>query len=181
MFTVTTDKAIPKGTVLTFTYQTYGTFENNVVAGAVYTNQIILNQLYYTKGIVELKSGAVKATKSALKYYDPVVHGDWDWFWNITDWGSTEGNISYNYNQLHDSYLAWCIELSVPLDYWGKGNIVLFEDLPDGVSVKGLKLPFNSNVPTRPLQLQDLVPGQTYKWEFPLYTAEQYFNWNFQN
>ena len=26
-----------------------------------------------------------------------------------------------------------------------------------------------------------MEPGQTYKWEFLLYTAEQYINWNFQN
>ena len=181
MFTVTTGGAIPKGSVLTFTYQTYGTFANNVVAGAVFTNQFVLNQQYYAKGKVELKSGAVKATKSALRYYDPEVHGDWDWYWNITDWSSTEGSAWYNYKELHDSYLAWSIELSVPLDYWGKGNVVLFEDLPDGVSVKSLKLPFNSNVPTTPLYLENPVPGQTYQWEFLLYTAEQYYYWDRQN
>lgn len=63
----------------------------------------------------------------------------------------------------------------------GKGNIVLYEDLPEGVSVKGLTLPFNSDIPTKPLQLWDMEPGKTYEWPFDLYTAEQLHNWQYRD
>ncbi len=188
-FEVTLGKAIPKGKIITFTYETSGIFENNVPAGSAYTNQFSISDQYQVKSTVQFTAGEVKAKKMALSYYDPAAHKDTFWHWSLYDYNGTDGITKLEYEKLHQDYLAWTIELSVPPEYLGKGNIVLYEDLPEGVTLKGLTLPFRDNVPTRPmtqmpngqpLQLWDVKPGNTYEWTFNLYTAEQYNNWNHQ-
>ena len=59
----------------------------------------------------------------------------------------------------------------------------MYEDLPEGVTVKDVKLVFQSGMPPTqtPLVLRDVEPGKTYKWEFLLYTAEQYISWDRTN
>ena len=180
-FEVTLGKAIPKGKLVTFTYETSGIFENNVLAGSAYTNQFSISDRYHVKSTVLYTAGSVKAKKMALLYYDPEVHGNSFWQWSLYHYNGTDGVTELEYEKLHEDYLAWVIELSVPLEYMGKGNIVLYEDLPEGVSVKGLTLPFNSDIPTKPLQLWDMEPGKTYEWTFDLYTAEQLHNWQYRD
>lgn len=176
-FSITIDKAIPKDKVLTFTYQAYGTFENNVVIGKTYTNFFSVNG-FDAKGTVAMKSGTVDAKKMALNYYNPVEHKDVFWFWNLFDYNGTNGTTKLEYEKLIDDYLVWTIELCVPMDFWGsEGNIVLYEDLPEGVTVKGISLPFRDDVPTDPLQQWDLVPGNSYSWDFTIYPADQYNVW----
>ena len=174
-------KGIPKGHVLTFTYEAYGVFPNGIISTTTFRNRFSLMGQYEVQGRVDHTEGTVKATKYAISNFDPETQGNQDWFWGTIDWNGVESTSKYTYEQLRDSYLAWAIELSTPLNYAGQDNITIYEDLPDGVSVKGMSLSFNSNMPTASLKQWDMVPGQTYKWEFPLYTAEQYYNWNFRN
>lgn len=176
-FVVILDQPIPKGQILTFTYETYGLFDNNVVAGSVYKNRFNISEHYEVEGKVDFTSGSVKATKYALSYFDPDVHGNNDWHWDITHWNSVEGTGSFEYEKLHDNYLGWAIELSVPPAYWGSGDIVLIEDLPEGVSVDSLALSFASDVPTQTLRQRNMSNGQTYTWDFTLYPPDQYGSW----
>jgi LPXTG-motif cell wall-anchored protein len=85
-----------------------------------------------------------------------------------------EATSEYDYEDLHDSYLAWAIELSVPPGYLGTDDMVIHEDLPEGVSVKGLDLSFLSEVPTSRLKMRDMAPGNTYTWDFKVYPLDQY-------
>lgn len=174
-------KGIPQGHVLTFTYEAYGVFPNGIISTTTFRNRFSLMGQYEVQGRVDHTEGTVKATKYAISNFDPETQGNQDWFWGTIDWNGVESTSKYTYKQLRDSYLAWAIELSTPLNYAGQDNITIYEDLPDGVSVKGMSLSFNSNIPTASLKQWDMVPGQTYKWEFPLYTAEQYYYWNFRN
>ena len=166
---------IPKGEALTFTYQTYGVFDNNVVVGSRFVNRFNISERYEVEGVVDFTEGSVSATKYAMSYYDPDSDLNQDW---IMDWSAVEGTSYFEYEKLHDGYLAWAIGLSVPMDYWGSGNLLLYEDLPEGVTVKGLDFSFLQDVPTSRLELQDMVPGQTYKLEFTLYPADQYGHWD---
>lgn len=170
------DKGIPKGNVLTFTYEAYGVFPNNIISTSKFVNRFNLIGQYEVESRVTYTAGTVKATKYAISYYDPAVPQEWHWG-NI-DWNGVEGISRYEYEKLKDSYLAWSIELSVPPTFAGKENITLYEDLPEGVSVKKLGLVSRDNVPSKYLMIEDMVPGETYTWDFDLYTAEQYVNWN---
>ena len=175
-FAITLNKAIPKDQVLTFSYQAYGTFKNNVVTGATFTNQMTLNDMYKAIGSVQLKSGSVDSIKYPFTAYDPDVFDSHDMHWNL-DWVGHGSVMKVPYDQLKDGRLAWAIELMVPPDYWGKGDIVLYEDLPEGVSIKDLKLAFNSDAPTEKLRMQDIKPNNTYTWDFMLYPADQHGQW----
>ena len=180
-FEVTLGKAIPKGKIVTFTYETSGIFENNVLSGSVYTNQFNISGRYNVKANVQFTAGTVKAKKMALSYYDPVAHKNSDWHWNLYHYNGTDAVTELEYEKLKEDYLAWTIELSAPLEFLGKGNIILYEDLPEGVALRGLTLPFNSNIPTNTLKLWDIEPGNTYEWTFDLYTAEQLLYWDRRN
>ena len=167
-FAVTTGNAISKGQTLVFTYQAYGVFENNTVAFTTYINQFIVGGSYRAEGDVNVTVGTVKATKMALEYYDPVADKDEEWFWNKYHWNGTESTTHLDYEQLHDDYLAWAIELSVPPEYVGSGDIVLYEDLPADVTVKGLVMPFMSGQPAAALKLTSMLPGQVYTYPISL-------------
>lgn len=180
-FDVKLGAAIPKGKVLTFTYGAYGVFDNNVLAGSTYVNRFNISERHEVQGRVDFSAGAVKGNKMAIIYYDPVAHGDKAWFWGADDNGEgvyEYGNPEYyEYERLHENYLAWAIELSTPLEYMGKGNVVLYEDLPEGVTVKRLTLPFFCEIPIaddKMLDLNDIQLGHTYTWECTLYPADQY-------
>ena len=175
------DKGIPQGNVLTFSYETYGIFPNNIVSTTTFKNRFYLNEQYEVEAKVDYVENTIKGTKYAISYFDPETQKDDDWFWSSYEYDGVEGTSEYEYNKLKDSYLAWAIELSTPLNYSGSEKVIVYEDLPEGVSVKGVSLSFNSNLPTATLRQWDMVPGQTYTWEFPLYTAEQYYYWNHQN
>ena len=185
-FEVTLGSEIPKGKTVVFEYEAYGVFENNVLAGSVYTNQINISDRYNVKTTVSYEGGTVKAKKMALSYYDPKVHNG-PWYWNLYHYNGTDSVTELEYEKLKDDYLAWAIELSVPPNFSGTGNIILHEDLPDGVTLRGLNLPFESSIPRvdldgwRVLEQWDIEHGNTYYWTFTLYTAEQYLNWSYQN
>ena len=176
------DKGIPKDHVLTFSYEAYGLFPNNIVSTTTYKNRFNLMGQYEVEGRVDHVADTLKATKYGIKYYDPEKHADQYWFWSEIDWGGDGSTTQLEYNQLRDSYLAWAIELSAPPTNAGQDSIVIYEDLPDGVSLKDVKLVFQNSVPINQLRLledgEEIELGKTYKWEFPLYTAEQYVNWN---
>ena len=172
-FTVEIAKEVPKGQRLTFTYETYGSFYNNVVADQDFKNCFNISQNYEVEGLVKFSSGKLKATKTALSYYDPSIPNQ-QWHWNNTDWNSTESTGYYEYEKLHDSYLGWSIELSVPPGYSNTDEITVFEDLPDGVTLKKLGMPFFSSMPVQYLQMTDIEPGGTYYWTFKIYPVDEY-------
>ena len=176
-FSVYLTKAVPKGQLLTFTYETYGSFPNNVIADQDYKNCFNISQHYEVEGIVKFSSGTIKATKTALSYYDPSIP-DQKWHWNNTDWNGVEGISRFEYEKLHDSYLAWSIELSVPPGYSSTDDLLLFEDLPEGVTVKRLGMPFFSDQPIPYLELSDIELGQTYYWTFMIHPVEEYDKWH---
>ncbi len=176
-------KGIPQGHVISFSYEAYGLFPNNIVSTTSYVNRFNLMDQYEVEGRVNYTEGTLKATKYGIKYYDPEKHADQFWFWGETDWGG-EGSITQlDYNSLKDSYLAWTIELSAPPGHGSQDNITMYEDLPEGVTVKDVKLVFQNGMPptSTPLVLRDVEPGKNYKWEFLLYTAEQYISWDRTN
>lgn len=172
-FSVTLGKAVPKGQKLTFSYQTYGSFSNNVVEDREFKNCFNISENYEVEAVVKFSSGILKATKSALSYYDPSIPNQ-KWHWGNTEWGGVEGTSYFEYEKLHDSYLAWSIELSVPPGYSNKDDMVIYEDLPTGVSVRKLGMPFLSDMPIPYLQLEDMQAGQTYDWTFKIYPVDQY-------
>ncbi len=175
------DKGIPEGYVLTFSYETYGLFPNNIVSTTTFKNRFNLIGQYEVEGRVDYIEGTINATKYGIKYYNPETQGDQYWFWSEID-GGGEGSVTQlDYNKLKDSYLAWAIKLSAPSTFAAQDTITLYEDLPEGVTVKDIRLVFQDNVPTANLTLKDVELGKIYKWEFPLYTAEQYVEWNHQN
>ena len=184
------DKGIPKGHVLTFSYETYGIFPNNIPSTTTFKNQFSLMDQYGVESRVDYSEGTLKATKYGIKYYDPVAHKDQFWFWGNIDWSGESSPTQLNYNQLRDGYLAWTIELSAPPVKSNQDTVTMYEDLPEGVSVKDVRLAFQNNVPISQLSLKNLLedaepgddvePGE-YKWEFPLYTAQQYVNWDHRN
>ena len=172
-------KGIPQGEVLTFSYECYGIFANNIVATTRFVNRFNLMDQYETEGVVDYVVNSIKGTKYAISYYDPETQADEFWFWSGGyDWNSVEGTAEYEYNKLKDGYLAWAIEISVPPNYTGSDNITLYEDLPEGVSVKGLRWPFQNPKLVDPgLRLDNMEPGNIYTWDFMLYPADQYGQW----
>lgn len=168
-FSIKLGKAIPEGKRLSFSYVAYGIFRNNIVEETAYQNRISLESKYEIEANTKFTSGKIKATKFGLNYYDPDSTENQDW--HLT---GGEATSEYDYEDLHDSYLAWAIELSVPPGYLGTDDMVIHEDLPEGVSVKGLDLSFLSEVPTSRLKMRDMAPGNTYTWDFMVYPADQY-------
>ena len=168
-FSIKLGKAIPKGKRLSFSYVAYGIFRNNIVEETAYQNRISLESKYEIEANTKFTSGKIKATKFGLNYYDPDSTENQDW--HLT---GGEATSEYDYEDLHDSYLAWAIELSVPPGYLGTDDMVIHEDLPEGVSVKGLDLSFMSEVPTSRLKMRDMAPGNTYTWDFMVYPPNQY-------
>lgn len=179
-FSIVLGKAIPQGNLLTFSYQGYGVFPNNLVEETEFKNRVSLSEKYEIEAVVKYSSGTLKATKYAINYYDPYANNP-EWHWGTIHWEGREGISRYEYEKLHDSYLAWAIELSVPAGYFNNDDLVIYEDLPDGVSIKSLELPFQDNMPTRRVQIKDMAPGNTYNWTFTLYPAEQYIYRNFHD
>lgn len=172
-FTVTLGKEVPQGNILTFSYQTYGIFPNNIVADQDFKNCFNISENYEVEAVVKFTSGTLKATKTALSYYDPSIPNQ-QWHWENTDWNGVEGTSRFEYEKLHDSYLAWSIELSIPPGYTNPDNITIYEDLPDGVTVRKLGMPFYNSKPIQYLQLQNIQVGQTYEWTFTIYPVDQY-------
>ena len=165
---------IPKGHVLTFSYDSYGLFPNNVVSTSSFVNRFSISEAYETEERVNYVEGTVKLTKYAIKYPDPTTSTGPEIPWGAIDWGG-EGSVSqFTYEQLKDSYLGWSIELSVPPNYAGKENVIIYEDLPEGLTPKGLEMIFLSDQPTKPLVLETMEPGQTYTFDLTLYPADQY-------
>ena len=168
-FSIKLGKAIPEGKRLSFSYVAYGIFRNNIVEETTYQNRISLENKYEIEANTKFTSGKIKATKFGLNYYDPDSTENQDW--HLT---GGEATSEYDYEDLHDSYLAWAIELSVPPGYLGTDDMVIHEDLPEGVAVKGLDMSFLSQVPTSRLKMRDMAPGNTYTWDFMVYPADQY-------
>ena len=172
-FTVALGKEVPKGQVLTFSYETYGIFPNNVVADREFKNCFNISENYEVEAQVKFSSGILKATKTALSYYDPSIPNQ-QWHWGNTEWNGVEGTSRFEYEKLHDSYLGWSIELSVPPGYSNTDDMILYEDLPDGVVVRSLGMPFLSSQPVSYLSLTDMQVGATYDWTFKIYPVDQY-------
>lgn len=170
-FSIMLGKEIPQGKQITFSYEAYGIFPNNLVEETEFKNRIGLENMYEIEASVRFTSGIVKATKYAMKPYNPNANiGSQDWALN---W-SPDSPARYSYSDLHDAYLAWAIELSVSPGYTNSSDILIYEDLPEGVTVRGLDLPFFNHVPTSRLMLRDMVPGNTYDWTFMVYSSEEY-------
>ena len=158
-FSAQLEKEIPQGEVLTFSYEAYGIFPNNLVSSASFVNRFNLMEQYEVEARVNYTAGKVGAKKMNLQPVDPEDVEANDWLFN--------GDVELDYEDLKDGYLGWAIELSVPPDYAGKGDIVLFEDLPEGVSVKRMDMSFLAEYPTGSrLTMQDLKPGNNYRWDF---------------
>ena len=172
-FRVTLGSQVPQGQLLTFTYETYGIFPNNVVEDREFKNCFNISEHYEVEAIEKFSSGTLKATKTALSYYDPSIPGQ-QWHWGNTDWSGVEGTSYFEYEKLHDSYLAWSIELSVPPGYSNTDDMVIYEDLPEGVTVRKLGMPFLSNLPTTYLSMENMEPGKTYDWTFTIWPIDQY-------
>ncbi|MBR5126670.1 MAG: LPXTG cell wall anchor domain-containing protein [Oscillospiraceae bacterium] len=174
-------EGIPKGNTLTFKYEAYGVFPDEFVSTELFANRFSLQGHYEVEVPVEYGAGSVKAIKYAMTSFipDPSNH---EMKWDKIDWGSRDGTISLNYADLVDSYLAWAIELSVPPGYSSTADVTVYEDLPDGVSVKSIEFPLQNKVPKTTMHFENMAPGNTYTWPFDLYTAEQYVqNWNMNN
>ena len=177
-FSVKLGKEIPKGIIITFSYQSYGIFPDNLVEESVFKNRIGLSGEYEIETSVKYTAGKVKATKYAMKPYNPnsTISQDWALDWNPSV------PTKYEYSQLYDSYLAWAINLSVPAGYTGNDDVIIYEDLPDGITVKGLDLPFLLDMPTKRLTMRNMIPGNIYEWTFKLYPLEQYVsNWGYKD
>ena len=173
-FAIVLGKEIPQGKQITFSYQAYGVFPNNLIEETIFKNRISLSDLYEIEATVKFTSGTIKATKYAMKPYNPnAITGSQDW---ALDW-NPDAPTRCSYSDLYDAYLAWAIELSVSPGYTNSSNVVLYEDLPEGVTVTGLDLPFFHNVPTSRLMLRDMAPGNTYYWTFMLYSVDAYVNY----
>ena len=178
-FTVKLATEIPKGKIITFSYTTNGIFTNNIVSDTVFKNQVGLKNKYMIEATEEYVYGTVWADKIAMKFYDPSKpNNTFDW---ALDWNGTEGTSRYNYSDLHDDYLAWAIDVMVSPGYTSTQNVILYEDLPDGLDVKGLDWSFFNSVPTSRLSMKDLVPGNTYTWTFTVYPGEEYFYYTYRN
>ena len=170
-FSIMLGKEIPQGKQITFSYEAYGIFPNNLVEETEFKNRIGLESMYEIEASVRFTSGIVKATKYAMKPYNPNANiGSQDW---ALDW-NPDAPTRYSYSDLYDAYLAWAIELSVSPGYTNSSDVLIYEDLPEGVTVRGLDLPFFNNVPTSRLMLRDMVPGNTYDWTFMVYSSEAY-------
>lgn len=173
-FNVSLGVDIPQGKVLTFTYQTYGVFDNNIVSAAIFKNKFSLSERYEVEGRVDYTAGTIMGTKFAIKHYDPNSTANQDW---TMDWGAVEGTSEFEYKDLHEDYLAWAIELRVKSDYSGIGNVTIIEDLPEGVSIKRMDLNFLCDLPTSRLKFENMVPGGTYTKKFDVYPPDQYALW----
>ena len=175
-------EGIPKGNELTFSYVAYGVFPNKgVVSTELFANRFSLQGQYEVEVPVEYGAGSIAATKYAMKSFDPsTVPLGMKWG-DYIKWGSEEGKISLDYEDLVDSYLAWAIGLDVPPGYSSTADVVIYEDLPDGVSVKSIELPFQNPSNMTLMHFKNMAPGKTYTWPFDLYTAEQYRDWHFTN
>ena len=168
---------IPQGHLLTFSYETYGVFPNNVITTSVFVNRFNINEQYEVESRVDYTAGTIKGTKYAISYYDPTNENNPEWHWGTIEWGGMEGTSYFDYEKLRQDYLAWAIELSVPPNFAGRKDVIIYEDLPDGVTVKAIELPFLNNLPDKRMELRDLAPGNTYTWEFTLLPADKYGTW----
>lgn len=173
-FAIELSKEVPQGCILTFTYQTYGVFSNHVIADADFRNRFNISGNYEVEASVKYFADSIQATKYAMNYYDPNSTANQDW---ALHWNSEEGTGQFEYEKLHDSYLAWAIKLTIPSGYSRSDDIVIYEDLPEGVTVKGLDLSFQDSVPTSRLEMRNLVPGNTHTWDSTVYPVDQYDVW----
>ena len=167
---------VPRGNILTFQYEVNGLFPNNILSSTAIANRFSISGEYEVEGRVHYSGGAINLTKYAIESYNPDNPNYPDWFWSDIDWGSTDGIGRYDYSQLYKDYLAWAIELSVPPNFLG-GDMTVIEDLPDGVTIKGFEMIFNSECPVGKLSLTELVPGQTYPIVITILPADQYGQW----
>lgn len=138
-FNFTLAKEIPQGKLITFTYETTGKFYNNVVINSTFVNRFSISDSYEVTAKVNYSVANIQAKKMAVNYYDPnEEEGKFDWNW------STSETAYFTYENLKENYLAWAIEVDVPPGYTGTGDVTIYEDLPDGVTVKGIRIAENS-------------------------------------
>ena len=127
-------KDIPQGKNISFSYTSTGIFYSNTVINSTYANSFSISNSYEVVARVTFSVGNIQAFKRAYKYYDPNgVDGNWYW-----DYIAAE-NAEFTFEQLKDKYLAWGIEVDIPKGYSGSGDVILYEDLPEGVTVRGIE------------------------------------------
>ena len=176
-FCVWLSAEVPKGNILTFTYDACGVFPNNVLASTTYVNRININGEHEVQGRVDYLEGTIQATKHAIKYVDPASLDNFQWHWSGMDWNGENGVTSLEYEKLHNGYLAWAVGVSVPPAYTDGGDITIKENLPEGLTVKGIKIVFMSSVPSNGLMVRNMEPGKTVESTVTIYPAELYGTW----
>ena len=170
-FTVKLGSDIPKGKILTFSYTAYGVFENNLVKDTEFKNRIGLSDKYVVEASERYVSGTIWASKVGLQLYDPnSPTGAFDWKWD-------QASSEYNYSQLHDSYLAWAVDVMISPGYSSTDDVTVYEDLPDGLDVRRLDIKIPLTVPTgERFILENPEIGQTYTWNIVVYPPEYYID-----
>ncbi|MBR6501583.1 MAG: hypothetical protein IKT25_08760, partial [Firmicutes bacterium] len=170
-FTVKLGSDIPKGKILTFSYTAYGVFENNLVKDTEFKNRISLSDKYVVEASERYVSGTIWANKVGLQLYDPnSPTGAFDWKWD-------QASSEYNYSQLHDSYLAWAVDVMISPGYSSTDDVTVYEDLPDGLDVRRLDIKIPLTVPTgERFILEKPEIGQTYTWNIVVYPPEYYID-----
>lgn len=149
------DKDIPQGKNIAFSYESTGIFYNNTVINSTYANSFSISDSYEVVAKVNFTVGNLQAFKRALNYCDPNENlGDWYWSWAG---GET---AEFSYEKLKENYLAWAIEIDVPPTYSGTGDVTLYEDLPDGVTVKKIEI---AEIAAARLHLNNIELGKTYE------------------
>ena len=165
---------VPQGNLLTFTYDAYGIFPNNTITNTTYVNQFNINGYHQTEGKVQHSGGSVEAFKYAIPYFDPAkLDTGLQWHWGL-DWSGVNGTTKLEYEKLKNGYLAWAIEVDVPPAYSDSGAITLRENLPEGLTVKGVDFVFMNDIPTKGLALRNMAPGKTVNSTVTIYPADQY-------
>lgn len=122
---------IPKGELITFTYISSGIFYNNTVNNSTFANRFSISNHYEVKAKVSYSTADLTAGKRGILYFNPNIN------YGSQDWKSDyQENMNLSYEHLIDNYLAWIIEVDTPPGYTGSGDVTLYEDMPEGVTLK---------------------------------------------
>ena len=161
-FKFTLAKDIPQGKEVTFTYQSIGKFFENNVINSTFVNSFNISNSYEVTARVNFSVAKIIANKTAVNYYDPNGENPdaWDWDRTFSDYAE------FNYEDLKENYLAWAIEVDVPPKYAGTGDVTIIEDLPEGVTPKGIRILEYSGARKN---FHGLELGKTYELEVEPY------------
>ena len=148
-------KDIPQGKIISFTYTSTGIFYNNTVNNSTFQNRFSISNNYEVTAKVSYSTAKLTASKRGTLYFDPNInYGSQDWKSNYSE------ELNLNYENLIDNYLAWIIEVDTPPQYNGTGDVILYEDMPEGITLKRLDISEKSG---ERWVLDGVNVGQTYQ------------------